>query len=427
MKRALVFGGGGSKGAYEIGVWKALDELGQTFDIVTGTSIGALIGVLYVQHDYEKAQSLWQNLTIDDVMVNGVNLDKNMEVMLSQKGKYADFISNYMHNKGIDISPLEELIKSSFDAEKFFESTIDYGCMTVNLSKLTPQPMRKKDMNKDSIIDYLVASSSCFPAFPMKQIEDDRYIDGGYYDNVPITLARDMGADEIVAVDLKSFGKKLVKTSQNDTLYIEPFIPLGSFLLFEKERIHRNMQLGYHDTMKKFESYIGTIYTFYKNDKESILNFEVQMDNAFQNIDEILNRHKKNPIIEKVVNFKLIDSIEAYKEFNYPYLAMIEEIAYCFEIDYLNVFKFHDFINEILNIANHHVFTLLKSSNKQGSLIDALTSLKEESKIDTICYIYHFLLQLKETQGKEIEVLSILCNDSFIKAYTLYTLQKEAK
>ena len=35
MKRALVFGGGGSKGAYEIGVWKALDALGQTFDIVT--------------------------------------------------------------------------------------------------------------------------------------------------------------------------------------------------------------------------------------------------------------------------------------------------------------------------------------------------------------------------------------------------------
>ena len=51
MKRALVFGGGGSKGAYEIGVWKALDALGQTFDIVTGTSIGSMIGVFICAKD----------------------------------------------------------------------------------------------------------------------------------------------------------------------------------------------------------------------------------------------------------------------------------------------------------------------------------------------------------------------------------------
>ena len=58
MKRALVLGGGGSKGAYEIGVWKALDEMHQQFDLVCGTSIGAMIGVLYVQHDYPKAYDL---------------------------------------------------------------------------------------------------------------------------------------------------------------------------------------------------------------------------------------------------------------------------------------------------------------------------------------------------------------------------------
>lgn len=46
MKRALVLGGGGAKGAYEIGVWKALNELGEQFDLVCGTSIGALIGAM---------------------------------------------------------------------------------------------------------------------------------------------------------------------------------------------------------------------------------------------------------------------------------------------------------------------------------------------------------------------------------------------
>ena len=75
MKRALVFGGGGSKGAYEIGVWKALDALGQTFDIVTGTSIGSMIGVLYVQRQYDKVIELWDNLHVEDIMTNGVNID----------------------------------------------------------------------------------------------------------------------------------------------------------------------------------------------------------------------------------------------------------------------------------------------------------------------------------------------------------------
>ena len=87
MKRALVLGGGGSKGAYEIGVWKALDEMQQQFDLVCGTSIGAMIGVLYVQHDYPKAYDLWKDLKVEDIMVNGVNLDKDIELIMSQKGK----------------------------------------------------------------------------------------------------------------------------------------------------------------------------------------------------------------------------------------------------------------------------------------------------------------------------------------------------
>ena len=40
--RAVVLSGGGSKGAYEIGVWKALRKLHISYDIVTGTSVGAL-------------------------------------------------------------------------------------------------------------------------------------------------------------------------------------------------------------------------------------------------------------------------------------------------------------------------------------------------------------------------------------------------
>ena len=129
MKKALVLGGGGSKGAYEIGVWKALDELDQHFDIVCGTSIGAMIGVLYVQQEYDTAYELWSNLTIDDVMLNGIDLDMDIELIMSQKGKYKAFLESFVEHKGADITPFYNMIHRLYDPEKFFNSPIYYGCM----------------------------------------------------------------------------------------------------------------------------------------------------------------------------------------------------------------------------------------------------------------------------------------------------------
>ena len=52
--RAIVLSGGGSKGAYEIGVWKALRKLHIKYDIVTGTSVGALNAALMTQKTYHQ-------------------------------------------------------------------------------------------------------------------------------------------------------------------------------------------------------------------------------------------------------------------------------------------------------------------------------------------------------------------------------------
>ena len=61
MKYGLVLSGGGSKGAYESGCMKALQELGYHFDIVTGTSIGLLVA----QEDYQKLYELWDTLSLE--------------------------------------------------------------------------------------------------------------------------------------------------------------------------------------------------------------------------------------------------------------------------------------------------------------------------------------------------------------------------
>ena len=82
-----------------------------------------------------------------------------------------------------------------------------------------------------------------------------------------------MGAEEIVAVDLRTIGlKKKVKNSNAKITYISPNNNLGSFLFFDKSLSVINMEYGYNDTMKVFKKLDGIKYTFKKGDLEHIFN-----------------------------------------------------------------------------------------------------------------------------------------------------------
>ena len=65
--KALVLSGGGAKGSYQLGVWKALRELNIKFDIITGTSVGALNGALIVQNSYYKAKKIWNTMSFETI------------------------------------------------------------------------------------------------------------------------------------------------------------------------------------------------------------------------------------------------------------------------------------------------------------------------------------------------------------------------
>lgn len=420
MKRAFVLGGGGSKGAYEIGVWKALDELGMHFDIVTGTSIGALIGVLYVQGDFERAVALWENLNVDDVMANGMNLDFDIELLRSQKDRLPKFMEGFIKNKGADITPFIKILDTLFQADKFFNSPIDYGCMCVNVSKLSPSPIKKAEMTKENAKDYLLASASCYPAFPMKEINGDNYIDGGYYDNVPVKLAREMGADEIVAIDLKSIGQKQIKTPQKDTIYIEPMVPLGSFLLFDQTRMQRNGQLGYQDAMKKFGAYIGTIYTFSLLEENDISLLEKNLENAFYHIPVHILSGDEVEIAKKAIEHQLRKGLQPYQGYQHPYLMVIEKIAYHFGLDDIGIQSLHSFLKAIydtvkaIELPEHDLKTNMKSM---------IGMLKKGGEKERIYYLYRYLCT-EHYAPHELKLASVVLNESFIMAYALYILMK---
>lgn len=293
MKRALVMSGGGGKGAYQFGVWKALRKLNISFEIVTGTSIGALNGALIVQDDYLSLWYLWEKANFDTIF--GHKMKNNIDSPLGKKETINMYKEGILKDKGMDTIHIEKLAKRFISEKKIRDSKIDYGIVTFNLSNLRAKTLSKKQIPKGKLIDYAVASATCFPAFKIKEIDGDQYIDGGYYDNMPINLAIDMGAEEIIAVDLRAFGiMQKIKDKNVKVITITPHNNLGSFLIFDKKISRRNIKYGYNDTMKKFGHLDGKVFTFKKGDLKENYDFYIDKlkENIFSNIGNKKNLNK---------------------------------------------------------------------------------------------------------------------------------------
>ena len=268
-KKAIVFAGGGSKGAYQLGAWKALNELGETFDIATGTSIGSINAAFYVQNDFSEAEKMWNEVTAGDIMENGINFDVSLDSIISQKDNIIPFIKNYINTKSADNTPFLATVQRYFSAEKFFGSPVDFALITVNYkglapSELAPCEITKAQMQSDpeNAWKWIAASSSCFPVFPPMEIDGQHYIDGGYYDNIPIASAFKLGASSVVAIDLNTENNHEGYLRHPRVTYIRPSKDLGNFLNFDRSVLARSQRLGYNDTMKAFGRYYGIRYTF---------------------------------------------------------------------------------------------------------------------------------------------------------------------
>ncbi len=257
MKKGLVFSGGGARGAYELGVWKALNELGIQFDIVTGTSIGSLNGALYVQGDYNKAEELWYNVSPKDVVSTQEEDPKAAERDII----FRSFLG------GVSTKPLENLLMENIDEDRVRNSSIKFGFVTVSFPSMTANYLPIDQIEKGKLHLSLVASSTVYPAFKPVKIDKKLYIDGGFQDNLPINLAIDMGASEVFAVDLKAVGlKKKLKHKNVQITILQPSKPLGSILLFDKNLVRKNARIGYLDTMRLYGKLSGRNILFKTKD-----------------------------------------------------------------------------------------------------------------------------------------------------------------
>lgn len=357
MKRGIVLSGGGSKGAYEIGVWKALRKLHIKYDLVTGTSVGALNAALMVQNKYYKAVSFWNNLKFSDVV--------DEEITGNKKEIYKTYFKAVLKG-GMTVKNLEKTVDKAIDVNKIYHSKIDIGIITFNIKTLKPLMLIKKGIPKHKFKDYLVASASCFPAFTKKIIDNNEFIDGGIYDNLPINLAIKMGSTEVIAIDLDEVGiKQKVKDNSIPIKYIKPRNDIGSFLIFDKDMSKRAIRLGYNDTLKEYNKLVGDKYTFKKLKKN------------YNKYYPLLKKEIDDNLREIGIYKKILDKKTSYKEFN----NIIENLGYLFGIDDSYIYKIDNFNKKIIN-----EFKITKELN-------VINSLKEKKKIffnkEVVKYIYN--------------------------------------
>lgn len=131
---------------------------------------------------------------------------------------------------------------------------------------MRPVETTAKELTDDEVVEYALASASCFPAFPVHKIGEQGFIDGGYYDNLPISLARRMGAQQIIVIELEETLTHPVFAGRPNIRLVRPSWGLGGFLDFNRDALDFRTRLGYLDAMKQFGEYSGYRYAFGRAD-----------------------------------------------------------------------------------------------------------------------------------------------------------------
>lgn len=406
MKTAIVLSGGGAKGSYQLGVWKALRKLKIKYDIVTGTSVGALNGVMMVQGDYKTALKFWSNIDY--------KLLFNKEFKKVKENIYLTYIKGFISEGGMDITNLENALDEVFDENKFYSSNVDFGIVVYNLTEKKEEMITKNNVSKEEIKDYIIASATCYPAFKIKKINETKYIDGGIHDNLPINLAIDLGADKIIAVDLKAIGiKQIVKEPEKVITTICPRNNIGAILEFDKNVARRNIRYGYNDTMKTFGKLIGNKYTFNKEIYNLLIG---RVKNRF---NDTLNRYlsTKKDFWSKV---QILISMYILKDFRLKddkFINIVEFAGKTLKIDDSRIYLFNYY-----NYLLRKNFQKIPEVNKK--LIKAKIAKNDINSLLGSKYIVKYIYQIikNEKEYKELYSLVPLFKKEFLTAIYLISI-----
>ena len=278
MKIGLVLAGGGGKGAYELGVWKALDELKLTkyITVFSGTSIGAFNSVLFAMNDMKKADELWEEVTMDklvpisksELIKRGIGLyigGKNLQ--LAKK-----FLNYKLEHGAIANDGAIEVVEKYLDFNKIKENNkICYAACT-KLSDFSAKYFKINDFDEETGKKIVLSSASLTLNYDCTEVIGEKYIDGGIADNIPIQPVYGENCNIIIVVLLSK------EVQVDRTLY-----PNSKLIVISPENLDENtitgtlnlntdakrMRIieGYNDTINKLEP-IKELFEYISKEEE---------------------------------------------------------------------------------------------------------------------------------------------------------------
>lgn len=359
----LVLEGGGAKGAYQIGAWKALKEAGVKIKGVAGVSVGSLNGALICMDDLERAEEIWKNIDYSKVMAVS---DETMKALKNKDFKSLNLPElingglQVVKDGGFDIAPLKNLIAEVVeDEEKIRSSQRELYAVTYSVSDRKELAVDIRAQEPGTIKDMLLASAY-FMAFKNEKLGGKRYMDGGGFNNVPINVLLDHGYKDIIVIRIYGWGfdkERVVKIPDDVTVsHIAPRQDLGGILEFDKKLARRNMTMGYFDAKRFLYGLSGRVYYLDAPNTEPYY-FDKMMSEM-----ELLKYYIKDVVTEEGMETltgyrtftekvfpRLAEELKLKEGWDYKelYLGLLEDLAKRLKIRRFKIYTVESFFAEI--------------------------------------------------------------------------------
>jgi NTE family protein len=233
-KIGLVLGGGGAKGAAEVGVLKVLEKYGIKPDYIVGTSIGSIVGGLYAAgFSAAELETMFQTQEWLTLLTDRSSTFANDPYKVVDGVTYI-FGFPILDRQAIGLgvmkgSSIEHMLDSMASAKgcKNFESLkIPFNCVAADI-----RSGKEVILHEGSVAKAMRASMAIPGVFKPVEIDNHMLVDGGMLNNLPVDVCRSMGADIIIAVDLQQNEQKpRPQTDMTAIIAIADLVGLGGIL-----------------------------------------------------------------------------------------------------------------------------------------------------------------------------------------------------
>ncbi len=268
MKIGIALAGGGARGAYQIGVWKALKENGLDKHVTTlsGASIGSINALLFAMDDFELAQHIWMSLEKDSLF----HINKHtFQRLLDEKWKF--FTRGVYDTREFEKMLDEHINPNLIKDKKVYIATTAIGGMKRKFIRMLKVNFKyhfkhekqnlvfhdAQSFTKQKLKKVILASCAIPVVFKPIQLDGETYYDGGILNNVPSLPLEDCDCDKVLIIDLFRINFKRKKSLEDKRFkVIYPSKGLGGILDFSPNKTEKRIHLGYQDALTFIEENI---------------------------------------------------------------------------------------------------------------------------------------------------------------------------